>query len=65
MSGEVARYVIAVAASENHLLTSLLAIPLVLGGAGVFLGRTVSPLLPNDGKITCGTEGLAAVVVGV
>ena len=63
MVGEVARCVMAAAASENHLLVSFLAIPFILGGVDVSLGRTVSPLIPSDGEL-CGTGALTAVIVG-
>lgn len=64
MAGEVARCVMAAAASENHLLVSFLAIPFILGGVDVSLGRTVSPLIPSDGELVCGTGALTAVIVG-
>jgi hypothetical protein len=64
MTGEVARYVMVAAASEHHLLASLLAVALVLVRVGVSLEPTA--LLPDDGKPACGTGGLTGtVIVGV
>jgi len=66
MTGVVARYVMVAAASEHHLLATLLAVALVLVRVGAFLERADLALLPNDGKPACGAGGLTgAVIVGV
>ena len=64
MTGEVARYVMTTPASEHHLLESLLANSLTVR---VPFKRTDFPLLPDDGRLACGTgvKGLTAVVMGV